>query len=211
MLGKKRSGIMLWSENAALRSLRDTLHDPEYVKSFQRFLVKRFSVENVLFWMEVELYRAISLEVEAHFNDGSGGGASRGGGGGSNGGGMDHRLYYSEEVGAFGGSNNSDDRTAVQLEAQAIVERYLRPEAHLALTNVKDATKLRIERSVQAGICTSDLFDDAQNMVYEYLQQECWDDFLNSHDCRRAMKKVKRQETIRSRLIRAGMIDRSVL
>ena len=84
------------------------------------------------------------------------------------------------------------------------------PEAHLALMAVDDATKVHIQRSVEAGICTADLFDTAQQMVYDYIKKECWEDFLNSSDCRRAMRKVKRQETIRSRLIGAGMMDRSV-
>ena len=195
MIGKRRSGVMLWSENAALRSLRDALHDPEYVKAFQRFLVKRFSVENVLFWMEVELFRAVSsgsIMIEGGVEKSSDL--------------LDRRLYHSENA-----SSSEIGGTFIQMEARAIVKRYLIKDAHLELTqSVDESTRRRIERSVEAGICTSDLFDDAQNMVYEYLQRECWHDFLNSNDCRRAMRKVKRQETIRSRLIGAGMIDRSI-
>ena len=190
MLGRRRSGVMLWSENAALASLRETLHDPEYVIAFQRFLVKRFSVENVLFWMEVELYRA-SASPGASFYDTHGGSDA-----------LD-RMYYSEEA------NLRVDRGALQAEAKAIVERYIMADAHLVLAAVDDTTKVNLQRSVEAGICTPDLFDRAQQLVYEHMQNECWDDFLNSRDCRRAMRKVKKQETIRSRLIGAGMIDRS--
>ena len=193
MLEKKRSGIILWADNAALRSLRDTLHDPEYVKAFQRFLVKRFSVENVLFWMEIELYRVTADGDAAFYNN-------RGQSDPLN------RMYQSEDS----DPNAKVNRALLQSEARAIVERYLMPEAHLALMAVDDATKVHIQRSVEAGICTADLFDTAQQMVYDYIKKECWEDFLNSSDCRRAMRKVKRQETIRSRLIGAGMMDRSV-
>ena len=85
MLGRRPSGVILWSENAALASLRDTLHDPEYVMAFQRFMVKRFSVENVLFWMEVELYRVNSSPAVSFYDNHGGSDA------------LD-RMYHSEEA-----------------------------------------------------------------------------------------------------------------
>lgn len=200
MLGRVRSGIMLWSENAALASLRETLHDPLFQDAFQKFLVKRFSVENVLFWMEIELYRAAAV--------------SNGGGSHSFyeslGSGLDaDRMYYSEE--ADRGRTGIDSHLQLQEEAKAIAERYLMVGAHLELSvlNTKTVMKRNLQRDIEAGRCTPDLFDHAQQIVYEHMQNECWDDFLNSSDCRKARRKVKKQETIRSALIENGMIDRN--
>ena len=192
MLGRRPSGVILWSENASLASLRDTLHDPNHVMAFQRFMVKRFSVENVLFWMEVELYRANSSPTISFYDNHGGSDA------------LD-RMYHSEEADL---QLQRVDRDTMEAEARSIVKRYVIREAHLALTAVNDVTKMNIERRVDAGIFSSDMFDDAQTMVYEYMKAECWDDFLQSTDCRRGMRKVEKQETIRSRLIVAGMIDR---
>ena len=40
--------------------------------------------------------------------------------------------------------------------------------------------KRNLQRDIEAGRCTPDLFDHAQQIVYEHMQNECWDDFLNS-------------------------------
>ena len=93
-------------------------------------------------------------------------------------------------------------------EARFICDRYIAPDAHLNLSVLDDQLKQNLLRSVDAGICPRDLFDRAQEIVYAHMQAECWEDFLSSSECRKAMRRVRRQETIRSRLIGAGMVDR---
>ena len=93
-------------------------------------------------------------------------------------------------------------------EARAIAERYIIPDAHLHLNVLDDTLKRNLQRSIEAHICPRDLFDEAQEVVYNHMNTECWDDFLSSSECRRVMQKVLQQETIRSRLISSGMMER---
>ena len=67
--------------------------------------------------------------------------------------------------------------------------------------------KQKLQRSIEAHICPRDLFDNAQEIVYNHMNAECWEDFLASSECRRVMQKVMQQDTIRSRLIGAGMVE----
>ncbi len=219
--GGRGDPVLLWSEQAALASLRSTLHDPECVLAFQKFLVKRFSVENVLFWMEAELYRAGLFEADEGGEEGGRGaetGAGRGHsgdagggrGGGRGGGGRDadgRRVSGSYGLAAAMGEAEAS-RARRAHEARFICDRYIAPDAHLSLSVLDEPLKQDLLRSVEAGICPRDLFDRAQEIVYAHMQAECWEDFLTSSECRKAMRRVRRQETIRSRLIGAGMVDR---
>eukprot|EP00743_Colponemidia_sp_Colp-15_P004384 GILK01004728.1.p1 GENE.GILK01004728.1~~GILK01004728.1.p1 ORF type:complete len:435 (+),score=25.82 GILK01004728.1:76-1305(+) len=52
--------IPIWSTSDTVESLDRLLRDPVGIVYFQKYLVNQFSVENLLFWVEVELFKDLT-------------------------------------------------------------------------------------------------------------------------------------------------------